>query len=426
MPGSLTEAEWDDDPTQEQPGHTDDEAASRALDLDLAVKAWLGDSLEGHLGLSWSTNRIETDIVSLASYTDVEIATVTASPRATLTRDLSAAVLTVTSGADLSMQSLAFLRFDEPARRNADQVANADLDKNAAGLYATAGLDFGRISVEAGGRVEIARIAAEGSLGSTLDDSKEHRGLAATASLQYRVPDKARAWVRFDRTYRYPFLDEQISYYNYGFDGFLEDLDAEQGYGVAIGAAAGPFAGLEVSADAHLLDMSDEIAFNGATFANENLSATRHLGATAGARWVAGPVEIGASYTGQLTTFRSGDNEGNRVPLVPDHEVVAEAKIRAPFGIELAATGRYVSESYQGGDNANNQDRVPQYALFGSSVAWRPAFVPGRLELFAGVENLLDADYSPLACSTDEFEPDPAERSGYYPAPGRSWRVGGS
>ncbi len=25
----------------------------------------------------------------------------------------------------------------------------------------------------------------------------------------------------------------------------------------------------------------------------------------------------------------------------------------------------------------------------------------------------------------NEFEPDPAKRSGYYPAPGRSWRVGG-
>ena len=51
--------------------------------------------------------------------------------------------------------------------------------------------------------------------------------------------------------------------------------------------------------------------------------------------------------------------------------------------------------------------------------------MPGRLELFAGVENLLDADYSPLAYY-NEFEPDPAKRSGYYPAPGRSWRVGGS
>ena len=287
---------------------------------------------------------------------------VTASPRATLTRDLSAAVLTVTSGADLSIQSLAFLALrraraqeHRPRRRcGAGQECGGALRHGGARLWPDLRGGRGTRSRSPGSRRRARWARPSTTARSTV-------GSPATASLQYRVPDKARAWVRFDRTYRYPFLDEQISYYNYGFDGFLEDLDAEQGYGVAIGAAAGPLAGLEVSADAHLLDMSDEIAFNGATFANENLSATRHLGATAEARWAAGPVEIGASYTGQLTTFRSGDNEGNRVPLVPDHEVVAEAKISAPFGIEIAATGRYVSESYQGGDNANAQDRVPEY-----------------------------------------------------------------
>jgi outer membrane receptor protein involved in Fe transport len=40
--------------------------------------------------------------------------------------------------------------------------------------------------------------------------------------------------------------------------------------------------------------------------------------------------------------------------------------------------------------------------------------VPGDLEIFAGVDNLLDETYVSYIYY-----------GGYYPAPGRSWRVGG-
>ncbi len=423
MPGDLTKAQWEDDPTAA--GNPADEASDRMYDADLRLRAPLGDSVEARLQTSLSQYVVTTDFVSLASYTDVAITTVTASPQGGFTREYPRADLAVNAGADIAVQQLEFERFSGPKRTNASRVAKADLDKNSAGLYATAGLTFnGMLTLEAGGRAEVAKIAASASLGSPLDDSKTHNGLAATASLLYREAEKMRASIRFDRTYRYPTLDEQVSYYNYGFDGFLADLEAEHGYGVDVGAAATPLAGLELSADGYLLDMDDEIAFNGATFVNENLDATRHLGATAQAKWTPGPLALTASYSGQLTTFRAGANEGNEVPLVPNHQVYAEAKLRGPFGVELAAGGRYVGESFQGGDTANAQDKVSDTFVLGASVTWRPSFVPGRLEVFAGVENLLDAGYAPVVYY-NAFEPDPAKRSGYYPAAGRSWRVGG-
>jgi len=410
LPGGLTEADWEDDPSQAK--NPEDEARDRSLNVDAGAKALIGESLEARVNASYAWNGIETDFVSLTSYTDVGIHTVTAAPRATFTRDFAATTLTITGGSDLGWEALEVERFDDLARTL--QAADAELSKRSAGFYATANLAFHeRLAIETGGRYELAEIAAKGSLGSTLDDSKTHTGVAGSASVVYRVPHLGRAWVRFDRVYRYPFLDEQVSYYNYFFlpDAFLEDLEAEKGWGVDTGAAAA-LGALELKANAYLLDMSDEIAFNGSE--NENLARTRHLGAACEAAWTAGPLLIAGSYSWQLTTFRAGIDEGNEVPLVPNHTAQARAEVRLPFDIVLSGSARYVSESFQGGDNANTADRTPDYVVIGASLTWRPGFVPGDLELFAGGENLLDAEY----VSYVYF-------GGYYPAPGRTWRVGG-
>jgi iron complex outermembrane receptor protein len=161
--------------------------------------------------------------------------------------------------------------------------------------------------------------------------------------------------------------------------------------------------------------MEDEIALN-PSFKNENLDKTRHLGGEAAVGYAFAEVaRAGARYSYARATFRDGDDKGNEVPLVANHQASGEIDLQLPYGLSITTTASYVSEAYQGGDTANTADKVPDYTLLGASVTYRPEFVPGDLELFVGLENLLDVDY----VSWIYF-------GGYYPQPGFNWTVGGS
>ncbi len=413
LPGALTKAQWEDDPTQA--ANPDDAVVDRSFDVDLGFESLPGRALEARANLFYRWKAVENDFPSYftPTFTDVGIQTVGATPRVRLWADLPFAAVEATGGVDLVGDSLALERYTDEARTA--RTADVEVSRLSAGGYANAAFTFAeRFRVELGGRYELARVAAEASLGSTLDDSKTHHGVAGSLSAAWLPREQSKVYVRADRVYRYPFVDEQVVYSGYGPDTFLEDLDPESGAGVEVGFDAVPLQGLRVAASGYWLEMSDEIALN-TLFVNENLDRTRHLGAQAEAWWKAGPLAVAASYTAQITTFREGANDGNEVPLVPNHEAFAGVRLVLPAGLQVAANARYVSESYQGGDNGNTKDKVPDYLLLAASATWRPGFVPGGLELFAGVENLLDTRYVSYVYW-----------DGYYPAPGRSWRVGGS
>lgn len=412
LPGALTRAQWKDDPTQA--ANPDDGAADRTFDVDLGFESLLGEALEARLNAFYAWKSVANDFPSYftPTFTDVAIHTVGATPRARLSTDLPFAALDLTGGIDLLLDSLALERYTDEARTA--RTADVEVSRFSAGAYANAAFVIAeRFTVEVGGRYELARVAAEASLGSTLDDRAIHHGAAASLSAAWRPREGAKVYAKADRVYRYPFVDEQVVYSGFGPDTFLEDLKPETGYGAEVGLDIAPRQGLRVAASGYWLDMNDEIALN-TLFVNENLDRTRHLGAQAEASWEAGPVRVSASYTAQLTTFREGANEDNEVPLVPNHEAFAEVRVRLPAGLEIGGSARYGSESYQGGDSGNSKDKVPDYLLLAASATWKPPFVPGSLELFVGGENLLDTRY----LSTIYWD-------GYYPAPGRSWRVGG-
>jgi iron complex outermembrane recepter protein len=419
LPGALSEAQWKDDPTQAV--NPADEARDRTVTADAGVKAALGDALELRGNLAWALTSVETDFVSFASYSDVVIQSVSATPRATLSTEIGNRSLTVITGLDASWDGLNRLGYADKGRDT--RTADADVSRGSLGAYATASWTLSDpLTLEVGGRYEAAGVTARASLGSTLDDSKLLQGWAANASVLYRPAETVRAHLRLDRVYRYPALDEQSSYYNsvFGPDAFYSDLEPEYGYSADAGLDLELLPGLRLSGGASVLEMNDEIAyydpdgFGGVPGANVNQDQTQHLGARAQASWTRGPLVLSGNYAWQLTTFQAGADEGHEVPLVPNHEVLLEARVKLPFDLAAAANGRYVSESYQGGDNANAADKVPQYVVVAASLAWKPRFVRGNLELFAGVENLFDEKY----VSYIYFD-------GYYPAPGRNWRVGG-
>ena len=161
--------------------------------------------------------------------------------------------------------------------------------------------------------------------------------------------------------------------------------------------------------------MEDEIAFDGT--ANTNLDNTRRLGATLETGYATERLSLSAGYSYTRAEFTDGPNNGNTIPLVPEHSGTAEAEYRIPAGVSIAGDMVARGDFYKSGDEANEQDRAPGRIELGSRVSWEPEFVEG-LRLHAAGKNLLDTR-NPTFVSADL-----GIGEGWYPTPGRRFEIG--
>jgi iron complex outermembrane receptor protein len=418
MPGELTEAQVATDPTQA--GNPADETAEQYLNAgwNLALQTQAG-LLETDLTYGWKF--FETDMTSWLSFTDRTYHSAGLSPRFSGEHRVGSRSARLVAGVDLGLDLLTYESYDGADRTTL--TAGADLSRLDVGAYLSDDLDL-RPDLTLGGglRYEAARIAIKGTTAVSLDEDVLHQVLAGSASLLYHVPEGHKAYLRYERVYRLPFVDEQISYQGFG-DAFYSDLRPEKGHNVELGSEIVLAPGVEAAAGLYLLAMTDEIAWNGAASRNENLDETLHYGGEAELAVRLGKLlQLKGNYSYTRAYYLEGVNQGKELVLIPNHSAAAEAAVELIPGLTLGADVSYVGESYKEGDAANEVEPLAAYTVCGLSLSFRTPVGGGRLELSAAVDNVLDEQYSTWA----EYRTWPVPESYYYPAPGRSWTVGGS
>lgn len=129
---------------------------------------------------------------------------------------------------------------------------------------------------------------------------------------------------------------------------------------------------------------------------------------------------IGTAYTGQFFKFvdyrkQTNDFSGNDLTGVPPHNVVSRMDIRTRPGIYLNFTHQFTDKIPLNDANTVFQD---SYDLVNVRAGWVKSLGNFDLELFVGVDNLLDESYS-LGNDLNAF----AGRF-YQPAPTRNWYGG--
>lgn len=129
---------------------------------------------------------------------------------------------------------------------------------------------------------------------------------------------------------------------------------------------------------------------------------------------------IGTAYTGQFFKFvdyrkQTNDFSGNDLTGVPPHNVVSRLDIRTRPGIYLNFTHQFTDKIPLNDANTVFQD---SYDLVNVRAGWVKSLGNFDLELFVGVDNLLDESYS-LGNDLNAF----AGRF-YQPAPTRNWYGG--
>jgi iron complex outermembrane receptor protein len=415
MPGELTKPQFEADPTQSV--NPDDESHNQYVNADLAFALGPADRwlLDGNLG--YGLKLIESDQTSQSNFSDLLINTVAVTPKLHVNTDVLAGN-SLLLGIDGYLERLNVKKYPNAARSSLD--AEHVITKTTVGTYATNEISLvPMLSVMGGLRYELSWIKAETLTGTSIDENDLLQNLAYEAGFFVTPRSGSRLWVKYGRVYRYPFVDEIADLYDSPFiaSPFNTDLDPETGHNVELGGASELFGLLKLSVNLYWLEMQDEIAYDFPSLSNVNLDATRHLGVETEIflsiqEW----AELSANYTFTSATFTEGANKGNTIPLVPAQQAGADLTLHLPLDLSVGVSGRYVSDQYSGGDVANSLDKLDAYFLMGVFVRYKPEYVRGDLDLFLGVNNLLDAQYATMAFYG----------ASYYPGEGRNWKLGAS
>ncbi|MFC1461509.1 TonB-dependent receptor [Verrucomicrobiota bacterium] len=415
IPGYLTKDEMDENPRQSM--YPDDSAKNHYYNADLGLKSLWDDMGRLDINVVYRRKKISSDMTSWSSFSDFTIDTYGATPRFSMDTDLFNHQNTFLIGFDGYLDKLDADRYSDEPRTS--ETATAAIKKRTLGGYAKNEFSISEeLVLDLGARLEQARFDADVS-SAGIDDDTVYNANALAAALIYLLPEDSKAFARAGTVYRYPFVDELVSYVGYGSDDMYTDINMEKGQNYEVGTDLAVRENLRMGLTLFLLNMKDEIAWNSATYRNENLDNTRHMGAEANAAWTFRDVcRLDTWYTYAQARFTKGDYDGNDVPLVPNHKVSVEAKWFLPFDLSLNAAFTYIGKQYLGSDNSNTGEKLADYTVVDLGVRYVPEGADRLdLEVFAGVDNVFGKHYATAGYqgwSTD----------GYYPSPDRTYKAG--
>jgi len=418
LPGYLTKPELDQNPRQSV-FHNDD-ARTTAWNVNLGLHAPTANAGRFDLRGTYGRQEMQSNLESWLSWSDVSIDSYGLMPKYVLDHDLFGRKNNLLLGLDAGLDRLRVNRFADPDR--AAELVHAQVDKETIGLYARDEFEvMDRLTLGLGGRTEQARISADVSspAGQLFDQAKTHQAQVADASLNYRLGPQSKLFARAGTVFRFPFVDEQVSYVGFGSDAFNPNLDAERGVNYEAGAEIALTTNCIASVTVFRLNMRDEIAYNAVSMQNENLDDTRRQGVEVALNYaVQRLLLLNASYTCTDARFSAGVNDGNEVPLVARHKVTAGGEVALPLNCAAGARFTYVSRQVLGGDVANQRPQLDAYTTVDLLLRYAPRRLNG-LEIFGGVDNVFDTHYASVGYQGFTVD-------GYYPSPGRSWKAGAS
>ncbi len=395
----------------------DDDVKTRNLGATFNAGMDLENDNHIDLNAGASHKTTENNTTSWGSFSDTELNGMMAGFRYRHMLTLLGIEHRILAGIDSSLDDMQADRFSERARTT--KTVDASISKGNLGGYVADEARFNeQWALELSGRCETAQYKAkEKSAGlDVFDDDKAHTETAGNIGLNYKPTATTKLFTRAGTTYRFPFIDEQASYYGFS-DRFFQDLEPETGVNLEAGADAGFAAGWSAGLTVFHLDMQDEIAYNPLTGANENLDTTRRQGVESRLNWAQeNNGKAGLFYTWTDASFTGGPNDGSDLPLVPNHQITLSGEKTVAHGLNAMAAAHYTGRQYLGSDYANTQEKLDDYITVDLGMRYTPECMKS-LEINAGIDNVLDKEYA----STGYVG---YMANGYYPAAGRTWKAG--
>ncbi len=286
-----------------------------------------------------------------------------------------------------------------PQASSSDLVQNEEQEAQVIAAFAQADLDVHpSVTVNLGARIDRLELSIDDRLLDDGDDSGERRFTEASYSggLIWRYFGPHRFYAQIATAFESPTFTEFAR--PDGGAGFNPAIDPQESLNREIGFRNGFDSALHYDLTVFSVRVDDEITpfeIDGRTFF-QNAARTDREGVEAAVVWNAGHgVTLTGSYTYARLRFdrfvdRDGnDLSGNDLPGVPRQNAFLEAAWQGEraFGtIDTQITDSRYAE------NANALS-VAGFALVNLRGGWRFPLGQSTLEVFAGVNNLLDRDY---------------------------------
>lgn len=411
LPGDLSLAEIKQD--RRQSTDPNNAAREKYFNIQSGIEALPTDELIFNLDGGLSRKDLEVDNATWFTYSDNKINTYTLSPKFTVLIPLAGMENELISGIDLTKETFNLKKYADKDRT----IQNTDtkLTKEVIGGYIADTLSLTDTLLLSGGfRIEENNVNARHKDAlSPYDDSKTCTEEAWQTALTWLPTDTLKVFAGIDRTYRYPFIDEQASYWGYGADFFNKDLKPETGINYETGVEFTPISNLVFQATVFQTDMEDEIAAN-ALWVNENLDETTHRGMELYAGYKNDYFALDTFYTWLQSEFTAGVNNGNEIPWVPQNKLDVNLALFLTDALTFNTHMGYVGSMYQSGDNENTgANKQSEYAVFDLLLEYMLPIRKYETTVFAGIDNIFETKYNHLV-----------SWGGYYPAPERTYKAG--
>ncbi|MEX2516242.1 MAG: TonB-dependent receptor [Gammaproteobacteria bacterium] len=192
---------------------------------------------------------------------------------------------------------------------------------------------------------------------------------------------------RFGRSARYATVDELFQANPITFVQEFSVIDPQTAKHFDLGVDY-TISGLSASLTGYYMDLENEIHFNSAIFANENLDPTERAGIEAAVKWdILDTLSASVNYAYLRSKFSEGAFRGNDVPLVPRHTGNIGLIWDATENLSLAANWSYFGKRRFDNDQTNDfGQQIPAFDILDlkASQKW------GNWQLSLSANNLLD------------------------------------
>ena len=301
----------------------------------------------------------------------------------------------------------------------------ADLTRETWGGFVTASWEpTESLTLSAGASWDFYRLAGDASSPNdaanprrNFSDTTRDNDYALEFGIEYQVTDRLKVWGRYDRSLRFPVLDEVAFFQGFESDlPFNTGLRPERGQGAELGFMLQEESQWKAGVTFFGQWMEDEIFFDAFSNINDNLSDTERLGMELELAWEADSWSLNLFYTQILARFQSGVDEGKRVPLVPRHSLSGTLTWHLTDAIDLGLEGSYLSDRSDGNDRGQlgqviQFEKISSRTVWNLSAAWD---INDSFSVFGRINNLFDEEYVATQFS-----------GGIYPGVGRQALVGG-
>ncbi len=405
LAGSLNKQEFKNDPKKSK--RVDDHGVSETHNIDAGFDLKLGEYNTFKLDTGFSQT---DDYSKLWSIYDKEITSFSISPKYIITAPLFELKNELLIGVDYENIEMDLIKKSATTGKITGESATR---KNSLGVYAHNSLHLieDKLIFTLGARSEIAKFDFDNN--NQVYD-KTNRANSYHIGLTARPTESVKVFAKYDTLYRYPFMDEYITY-----GQFMQDLEAEKGKSYELGFEYEPNESFNFAATFFRTEMEDEIGFRSTgawTGVNENMDKTIHQGVELSSKYIFNDhFNMWAGYTYQQAEFTDGANEGERIALTPKDKAILGAEVTIiedlRFTAEAVYTGNRTTES------TGQYDILSSYTTVDLGLHYDCEIKDVEMNFFAGVNNVFDEKYAAAAYTGPGY-------GGYYPANGRTYMLG--